>query len=156
MWAGNLGAHQRGRASLDDRLTEAPHERFRCAGPSENISFCETYDIGYVRDKLPKLKPDFAEILGQAITRHHQFLKYREAHHAKVSAGLETLVRDRQRPGSATVTGRTEIVPMTVASSLPDDLKTLTHIDLRTSVFDEDRGSGTGFSKPHMLHPLAS
>jgi hypothetical protein len=232
MWAGNLGAHQRGRASLDYRLREAPHlqeqvvyllkdlsqslqdatsmacddagetrleevddgqrsedsftdsddeqtsplsglagisvdvqeaidcllrlsvaianpapherVRVRGAGPLEDVSFRETYDIGYVRDKFPKMDSRLAQVLGRAITRRRQFFKYREAHHARLSAGLETV---HDGIAGAEDTARTEIVPKTVASSLPDHLKTLTNVDLRAGVLNEDNTSETGLSQ---------
>jgi hypothetical protein len=238
MWAGNLGAHQRGRASLDYRLREAPHlqeqvvyllkdlsqslqdalsmacddaketqakalddgqrgedsftdsdftdsddeqgppqsglagvsvdiqeaidcllrlsvaianpapherVRVRGAGPLEDVSFRETYDIGYVRDKFPRMDFRLAQVLGRAITRRRQFFKYREAHHARLAAGLETLVHDGNV--GAEDTARTEIVPKTVASSLPEHLKSLTNVDLTTGVLDEDNTSETGLSQ---------
>ncbi|KAH6844729.1 hypothetical protein B0I37DRAFT_167460 [Chaetomium sp. MPI-CAGE-AT-0009] len=118
----------------------APHERLRVgsAGPFEDVSFRETYDIGYVQDKFPKMDPALARVLGKGITRRRQFFKYREAHHAKLAAGLGRLAHD----GNAEGTGQTEIVPNTVASSLPDHLKAL-----GTIVLDEDKRSETGMSR---------
>ncbi|SPQ22034.1 4d02eded-7eb9-4f7f-9943-741b74605947 [Thermothielavioides terrestris] len=120
----------------------APHERAR-VGDAEDVSIRETYDIRYVQEKFPMMDPALSGVLGKAITRRRQFFRYREAHHAKLAAGLERLGHD----GNAKDTGQTEIVPKTVASSLPSHFKELTGIDLRTSVFDEDRGSETGMSQ---------
>lgn len=227
MWAGNLGAHQSGRASLDYRLREAPHiheqiinllidlseslqealdghqtpsppdnldqlsedsftdsedddtppqdrlstlyndikevidcllrlsvatanpaphERVRVlgAGHFEDVSFRRTYDIGYVQDKFPNMPTELAEILGKALTRRRQFFKYREAHHAKLASGLETIHDGHSREKD---TSRTEIVSKTVASSLPEHLKTLRDIDLKACVFDEDNRSDTMMSQ---------
>jgi hypothetical protein len=125
----------------------APHERVRVrgAGPLEDVSFRETYDIGYVRDKFPRMDSGLAQVLGRAITRRRQFFKYREAHHARLSAGLETVAHDGIN--GAEDTARTEIVPKTVASSLPEHLKTLTNVDLATGLLDEDNASETGLSQ---------
>ena len=113
----------------------APHERARLLGASllEDISFRETFDIGYVRDKFPNMSTELAGILGKAVTRRRQFFKYREAHHAKLASGLDTRVYGD--------TSRTEIVPKTVASSLPEYLKT------RTGVLDEDNQSDEAMSQ---------
>ncbi|KAH7165848.1 hypothetical protein EDB81DRAFT_942832 [Dactylonectria macrodidyma] len=121
----------------------APHERVQNlgTGPSDDVSFYETFDIQRVRDKFPKISTELAETLGKSITRRRQFFKYREAHHTKLSAGLEAALNRE------TDTSRTEIVPKTVASSLPDYLKKLTNIDLTMDVIDEDGRSETGMSQ---------
>ncbi|RTE73517.1 hypothetical protein BHE90_012056 [Fusarium euwallaceae] len=112
----------------------APHERFRKlgAGPSEDVSFYEAHDIRYVRDKFPKADKALPDVLGKFITRRRQFFKYREAHHAKLAAGLD---QEAQKD-----TTRTEIVPKTVASSLPEHFK-------GTAVIDEDNRSDTAISE---------
>ncbi|KAL6399891.1 uncharacterized protein AUP68_17300 [Ilyonectria robusta] len=122
----------------------APHERVRKlgTGPSEDVSFYETHDINYVRDKFPKMSDELASILGKSITRRRQFFKYREAHHTRLAEGLEAMALDTEVD-----TSRTEIVPKTVASSLPDHLKKLTNFDLRTDVIDEDGRSEMGMSQ---------
>ncbi|KAM0414544.1 hypothetical protein ACHAPT_013612, partial [Fusarium lateritium] len=112
----------------------APHERFRKlgAGLSEDVSFYEAHDIRYVRDKFPKASEGLPEVLGKFITRRRQFFKYREAHHAKLAAGLD---HEAQKD-----TSRTEIVPKTVASSLPEQFK-------GTGVIDEDNRSDMAMSE---------
>lgn len=122
----------------------APHERVRKlgTGPSEDVSFYETHDISYVRDKFPKMSDELAGVLGKSITRRRQFFKYREAHHARLAEGLEAMALNTEVD-----TSRTEIVPKTVASSLPDHLKKLTNADLRTDVIDEDGRSEMGMSQ---------
>lgn len=120
----------------------APHERVRKLSTSEDISFYEKYDINYVRDKFPKMSDELAGVLGKSITRRRQFFKYREAHHARLAEGLEVMALDTEVD-----TSRTEIVPKTVASSLPDHLKKLTNVDLRTDVIDEDGRSEMGMSQ---------
>ncbi|KAL2675763.1 hypothetical protein Neosp_011954 [[Neocosmospora] mangrovei] len=112
----------------------APHERFRKlgAGPSEDVSFYEAHDISYVRDKFPRANKALPEVLGKFITRRRQFFKYREAHHAKLAAGLD---QEAQRD-----TSRTEIVPKTVASSLPEHFK-------GAAVIDEDNRSDMAISE---------
>ncbi|KAM5343875.1 hypothetical protein ACJ41O_012412 [Fusarium nematophilum] len=111
-----------------------PHERFRKlgAGPSEDVSFYEEHDIRYVRDKFPKSDKSLSGALGKFITRRRQFFKYREAHHAKLAAGLD---QENQKD-----TSRTELVPKTVASSLPEHLK-------KTGVIDEDNRSDMAMSE---------
>ncbi|KAI8719934.1 C2H2-type domain-containing protein [Fusarium sp. LHS14.1] len=112
----------------------APHERFRKlgAGPSEDVSFYEAHDIRYVRDKFPRASKSLPDVLGKFITRRRQFFKYREAHHAKLAAGLD---QEAQKD-----TSRTEIVPKTVASSLPEHFK-------GTAVIDEDNRSDMAISE---------
>ncbi|KAF5568402.1 transcription factor Cys6 [Fusarium phyllophilum] len=112
----------------------APHERFRKlgAGPDEDISFYEAHDIRYVQDKFPKISQDLPDVLGKFITRRRQFFKYRESHHAKLAAGLD---QETQKD-----TGRTEIVPNTVASSLPEHFK-------GSGVIDEDNRSDMAMSE---------
>ncbi|KAH7152101.1 hypothetical protein B0J13DRAFT_255243 [Dactylonectria estremocensis] len=121
----------------------APHERVPDLGigPSDDVSFYETFDIQRVRDKFPKISAELAETLGKSITRRRQFFKYREAHHTKLSAGLEEMLNRE------TDTSHTEIVSKTVASSLPNYLKQLTNIDLTMDVIDEDGQSETGMSQ---------
>ncbi|KAK3896368.1 hypothetical protein C8A05DRAFT_20639, partial [Staphylotrichum tortipilum] len=96
----------------------APHERVRTLGlgPIEDMSYRETYDIGYVQDKFPAISDELATALGKALTRRRQFFKYRDAHRQRLGSGL-----DNAREAD---TSRTEVVPMTVASSLPEHLWT--------------------------------
>ncbi|GKU02773.1 transcription factor [Fusarium langsethiae] len=122
----------------------APHERFRKlgAGPSEDVSFYEPHDIAYVRDKFPMVKDELANALGKLITRRRQFFKYRLAHHEKLASGIETLASNRE-----TDTGHTEVIPKTVASSLPEQFKALAKFDPQAAVIDEDIRSDTGISE---------
>ncbi|KAF5578037.1 transcription factor Cys6 [Fusarium pseudocircinatum] len=112
----------------------APHERFRKlgAGPDEDISFYKAHDVRYVKDKFPKIDQDLPDVLGKFITRRRQFFKYREAHHAKLVAGLD---QETQKD-----TGRTEIVPNTMPSSLPEHFK-------GSGVIDEDSRSDMAMSE---------
>ncbi|KAF4965697.1 hypothetical protein FSARC_6537 [Fusarium sarcochroum] len=121
----------------------APHERFHKhgVGPSEDASYYEPHDIAYVRDKFPKITQELAEALGKSITRRRRFFKYREAHHIKLAAGLESMASNRE-----TDTSRTE-VPKTVASSLPEHWKNMTNFDPRANFIDEDGRSDTGMSQ---------
>lgn len=122
----------------------APHERVRTvglAGALEDVSFREVYDIGYVRDKFPAMSSELSTVLGKAITRRRQFFKYREAHHAKLASGLGTATQED--------TSRTEVVPNTVASSLPDFMKAAKDVNLTTSVdvLNEDNRSDAAMSQ---------
>ncbi|KAF5555305.1 transcription factor Cys6 [Fusarium napiforme] len=112
----------------------APHERFRKlgGGPDEDISFYEAHDVRYVQDKFPNISQSLADILGKFITRRRQFFKYRESHHAKLAAGLD---QENQKD-----TSRTEVVPNTVASSLPEQFK-------GSGVIDEDNRSDMAMSE---------
>ena len=118
-----------------------PHERVRVlgGGPLEDVSFREIYDIGYVKDKFPAASAELATFLGKALTRRRQFFKYREAHRARLASGLDM---DLETTGHGD-TNRTEVAPKTVASSLPEHLKTLKGVDL----FDQDNRSDTGMSQ---------
>ncbi|KAK0638561.1 hypothetical protein B0T16DRAFT_462331 [Cercophora newfieldiana] len=117
----------------------APHERFRKFG-AEDISYREPHDIAYVRDKFPKLDQDTTKVLGKAITRRRQFFRYRLAHHEKLAAGLEPVAA---KEGDDS---RTEIVPKTIASTLPEHIKAMSNIDLRNDIIDEDDRSDTAAS----------
>ncbi len=121
-----------------------PHERVRTLGlsQSEDVSYRETYDIGYVQDKFPAMSPELSTALRKALTRRRQFFKYREAHRRRLGLGLGPTHTTREAD-----TSRTEVVPMTVASSLPEHLKTLADLDLRTSLFDEDNRSDAAQSQ---------
>lgn len=122
-----------------------PHERVRIlgVGPREDISFRETYDIGYVQDKFPAISAELATYLGKALTRRRQFFKYREAHRARLASGLD-MDWETTEHGD---TSRTEVVPKTVASPLPEHLKTLKDVDPRTNLFDQDNRSDAGISQ---------
>lgn len=111
-----------------------PHERFRKlgAGPDEDVSFFEEHDINYVRDKFPGAQDGLPKALGKFITRRRQFFKYREAHHARLAAGLDEEAQND--------TNKTEIVPQTKASSIPGGLKDI-------PVIDEDRRSDIAMSE---------
>lgn len=119
----------------------APHERFRKldAGNPEDVSFYEPHDIAYVKDKFPKADDQLANALGKFITRRRQFFKYRRAHHEKLASGIASVLSNKE-----TDTSHTEFVPMTVASSLPEQFKGQT--DPRAAVIDEDIRSDTGMS----------
>ncbi|KAJ3541543.1 hypothetical protein NM208_g4558 [Fusarium decemcellulare] len=122
----------------------APHERFRKlgGGASEDVSYYERHDIGYVQDKYPNVQTELAEMLGKTITRRRQFFKYREAHHEKLAAGL-----DLASHGHEGDTSHTEVISKTVASSLPDHLKGLAKIDAIPDFIDEDGQSEMGMSQ---------
>jgi len=118
----------------------APHERFRKFG-AVDISYQEPHDVAHVRNKFPKLSPDMADVLGKSITRRRQFFRYRLAHHEKLAAGLEPPGAEQARDD-----GRTEAFPETVASTLPEHIKTRTNLDLRNGVINEDNHSDTAAS----------
>jgi hypothetical protein len=125
----------------------APHERFRKfgAGTLEDISYREPHDISYVRDKFPKMSPKMAAMLGKAITRRRQFFRYRQAHHEKLAAGLETS-SVMEHIAEEEDDAHTELFPKTQASTLPEHVKDMTELDLRNDVIDEDNRSDTAAS----------
>ncbi|KAK3995268.1 hypothetical protein QBC44DRAFT_305540 [Cladorrhinum sp. PSN332] len=95
----------------------ASNTRFRKLGVEEHdMSYRAVHDISYVKDKFPKVDLDLADFLGRRITRRRQFFRYRKAHHDKLADGLEELLKNREEERE---NSRTEIVPRTVASSLP-------------------------------------
>ncbi|KAF5009974.1 hypothetical protein FDECE_3835 [Fusarium decemcellulare] len=122
----------------------APHEKLRKLrhGASEDVSFYETHDIGYVQDKYPNISTGLAEMLGKTITRRRQFFKYREAQRAKLAAGL-----DMASHGQEGDIGDLEATSTTVAASLPDHLKGFEEVDIRSGTIDEDDLSETGTSQ---------
>ena len=117
----------------------APHERFRKLGEGPDISYREPHDIAYVTDKIPKMDPKLAEVLGRAITRRRQFFQYRKAHHDKLAQGLEEPMVNEMADDE----NRTQIVSKTIASSLPEQWKGQTDVDLQNVVIDEDARSDT-------------
>ncbi|KAK5653257.1 hypothetical protein OQA88_9156 [Cercophora sp. LCS_1] len=118
----------------------APHERFRKFG-AEDVSYRQPTDIAYVRDKFPRLTHEMAEVLGKSITRRRQFFRYRMAHREKLAAGLEDVSTVKDKDDSLT-----EILPKTVASTLPEHIKANLNLNLRKDVIDEDTRSDTAES----------
>ncbi|CAG1999660.1 unnamed protein product [Fusarium graminearum] len=118
----------------------APHERFQKSG-AEDISFYEKHDIAYVKDKFPKLD-SLASVLGRSITRRRQFFKYRHAHHEKLASGIETMASNE-----VTDTCHTEVIPETIASSLPENFKMMAKFDPQAAVIDEESRSDTAMSQ---------
>ncbi|KAI0450709.1 hypothetical protein F5B21DRAFT_415916 [Xylaria acuta] len=89
----------------------APHDHFMSSKFTDTSHF-EEYDVEHVKAKLPRVEPCLASRLGKAVSRRRQYFKYRETHHQKLNAGLDT--------GSK----RSEAGPQsTVASSIPTALK---------------------------------
>ncbi|GJN66311.1 hypothetical protein PLICBS_000328 [Purpureocillium lilacinum] len=76
----------------------APHDRF-AASHFTDTSHYELFDIRHVQSKFNDIDAILAERLGKAISRRRQYFKYREAHHMKLSRGL-----DLHRAADATTT----------------------------------------------------
>lgn len=108
------------------------HDRFSGSRSTEMLHF-EPFDIQHVCSKFDKVDPDLAKRLGKAITRRRQYFKYREAHHGKLSYGLE----DHNTH---------DLAPETVASSIPDHLKDKNGAT-GPPVTKLDGGSQSGFSQ---------
>ncbi|KAI3322270.1 hypothetical protein HD806DRAFT_144170 [Xylariaceae sp. AK1471] len=119
----------------------APHDRFR-ESKITDTSHYEPFDIQHVRNKFPNIHSEMSERLGRAISRRRQYFKYREAHHATLSQGLDL------------DTNLTEIVPKsTIASSIPEHLKSKT---FNTMALDEDVVSDTGISQTSYATSVAT
>jgi len=126
----------------------APLERFRKfgAGPSEDISFCESRDIAYARDNFPTITDELARALGKFITRRRQFFKYR--HHEILASGKESVISDKE-----TETCHTEIISETVTSSLPKRSKSVANIDTHALVNNEDIRADAGMCQMSYVTP---
>ncbi|KAL3954008.1 hypothetical protein ACCO45_011964 [Purpureocillium lilacinum] len=98
-----------------------------------NTSHYELFDIRHVQSKFNDIDAILAERLGKAISRRRQYFKYREAHHMKLSRGL-----DLHRAADATTTAGSAD-PQTVASSIPQQLKGGSDPMDGLLVFSEDR-----------------
>ncbi|KAJ6445032.1 G-patch domain-containingprotein [Purpureocillium lavendulum] len=124
----------------------APHDRF-AASHFTDTSHYELFDIRHVQSKFDGVEADLAERLGKAISRRRQYFKYREAHHAKLSRGL-----DLHRGGdAATTVGSGE--PQTIASSIPRLLQTESSSTEGLLVFSEDR-SDSGYTQTSDYYSL--
>ncbi|KAI8205857.1 hypothetical protein K4K54_000594 [Colletotrichum sp. SAR 10_86] len=68
----------------------APHDRFMSSAFADtDTSTYEVFDVKHVRDKFQGLEDCLAHRLGKALSRRRQYFKYREAHHQKLSHGLD-------------------------------------------------------------------
>ncbi|KAK4442334.1 hypothetical protein QBC34DRAFT_455118 [Podospora aff. communis PSN243] len=105
----------------------APHDRFKRANRVD-LSHFEQFDIAHVREVLARAPTVLAERLGKAITRRREYLEYRKAHHQRLARGLE----DGQAADDTV---------STVASSIPQNLRTPTVELAKLPVIDEDRAS---------------
>ena len=113
----------------------APHDRF-IQSTATDTSHYEPFDIEHVRSKFGSISPRLAERLGKAISQRRQYFKYREAHHMKLSHGLDQHNQaDKDDP------------PQTIASSIPDHLKDKLNLNNngQAALLEDDR-SDTGAS----------
>ncbi|KAK4192364.1 hypothetical protein QBC35DRAFT_520240 [Podospora australis] len=111
----------------------APHQRFIDSKLTDTASY-EPWDIRHVESKFSQAKPWLVERLGKLISRRRQYFRYRESHHAKLSAGLE--VADSKLQDSETV-----------ASSIPSALKDIHATGLASQTILVDDQSDAGVSE---------
>ncbi|OAA67690.1 BAG domain protein [Akanthomyces lecanii RCEF 1005] len=104
----------------------APHDRFMAASMTE-VSFYEKHDINHVRELYSDLLPWQVERLGATISRRRQYFRYRQTHHEKLAFGIDD---EQDNKGE-------EKAPSTLASSIPDELRTKAFSALREEEQDE-------------------
>ncbi|KAK1848134.1 hypothetical protein CCHR01_09250 [Colletotrichum chrysophilum] len=93
----------------------APHDRFMSSTFTDASAY-EDFDIQHVQAKFQDIDEGLAQRLGKAMSRRRQYFKYREAHHQKLSHGLD-------RHGDTNKTEPTLPAPSTLASSIPLQMK---------------------------------
>ncbi|OAQ96021.1 hypothetical protein LLEC1_03764 [Akanthomyces lecanii] len=127
----------------------APHDRFMAASTTD-VSIYEQHDINHVRELYNDLLPWQVERLGTAISTRRQCFRYRQTHHEKLAFGLD----DEQD-------NRKEKAPSTLASSIPDALKTKALSALREEEHDEQEymsqtsfATSTGQGDARRIPPL--
>jgi len=113
----------------------APHDRFKRTNWVEKAHF-EQFDIAHVREAIPSVPTAHAERLGKAITRRRQYFSYRQSHHNKLAHGLE-----------GADAGEDAAAASTVASSIPQHLRTTNSGPRGQAVIDEDNASETGWTE---------
>lgn len=116
-----------------DIKNPAPHQRF-IETASTDTTFYEPFDTQHVHSKFADVQPWLAGRLGKAISRRRQYFRYRESHHAKLSAGLEHAPY-APPPDSETI-----------ASSIPHALKDKPATPAARAVL-EDNNSDAGVSQ---------
>ncbi|KAK3720811.1 hypothetical protein LTR37_003474 [Vermiconidia calcicola] len=81
----------------------ARHDQIRHSAMTMTKHF-EPYDIGHVQQKFPSAQTYLHERSGKAISKHRQYLKYREHHHLKLSEGLESDSAEEEEQSSTIAT----------------------------------------------------
>ncbi|KAI1313324.1 hypothetical protein F5Y03DRAFT_161128 [Xylaria venustula] len=118
------------------------HDRFVGSVSTEMLHY-EPFDIQHVGSMFYTIDSALAERLGKAITRRRQYFKYREAHHDKLSYGLEG--RDHL-----------DTAPETIASSIPEHLKDGQRAVTSTITKPDDGCSESGFSQTSYALTMAN
>ncbi|KAK0716630.1 hypothetical protein B0T21DRAFT_296735 [Apiosordaria backusii] len=129
------------RLSVDIK-NPAPHPRFLETKLTDKTYF-EPFDIQHVSSKFNNIDPWLAERLGKSISRRRQYFKYRETHHEKLSAGLETALLGQE------VEVHQKAEPKdseTIASSIPLAMKDSTIMTIAQPAFIKDDQSDAGIS----------
>jgi hypothetical protein len=97
-----------------------PHDHIMKWQDILDTSFYEQVDISHVQHKFPNADKSLVERLGKAISKRRHYLKYRESHSQKMAQGMD--IDDD---------GKTiAIAESTVASSLPEVLRTAPHLEI--------------------------
>ncbi|KAF3802456.1 hypothetical protein GCG54_00003259 [Colletotrichum gloeosporioides] len=117
----------------------APHDRFMSSTFTDASAY-EDFDIQHVQAKFQDIDESLAQRLGKAMSRRRQYFKYREAHHQKLSHGLD-------RHGDTDKTEPTLPAPSTLASSIPLQMKQEALADFSgDDTQSEGRASATSFA----------
>ncbi|KAL9618857.1 MAG: hypothetical protein Q9160_006447 [Pyrenula sp. 1 TL-2023] len=113
----------------------APHDHL-INSANFDASVFEKYDIRHVREKFPQADEYLVIRLRKAISWRRLYLKYREAHHHRLTDRLNAVEESlEENPRSNTVP------QSTIASSLPKVIQQSEHFHLSV-----DNGSESGFS----------
>lgn len=101
-----------------------PHDRYLESGKLNTARTFEKFDIPHVRDKFPLASEAVVEVMGKAISRRREYFEYRKSHSKKLSDGIPGNGEENENEDA-----RTEFRPLsTVASSIPQELKTIGHV----------------------------
>ena len=84
-----------------------------------DTSFYEPYDVEHVRQLFPQAREYLIERLGKAVSRRRQYLKYREAHAAKLAQHLG-------EKDTANALSETTASALLVSSVIQEDAKSIT------------------------------
>ncbi|KAI0466997.1 hypothetical protein F4859DRAFT_283498 [Xylaria cf. heliscus] len=113
----------------------APHDHFMSSKLGDT-SYFEEHDVKHVEAKLLRIKPALAHRLGKAISQRRQYFKYRETHHQKLKAELDTYLARLEAE-----------VQSTVASSIPNELEDHGRGQPAFSGLEEEEISNSGGSQ---------
>lgn len=98
------------------------------------LEYFEPYDVSYVEEKYPDAPAFLQSRVGKAITRHRQYVKYREDHHSKLSAGLDVAPGDQTDRSSTFATSLPERNHLSQSIALDDTTSEYTATSFASSV----------------------